>query len=689
MRERLLSILLRPYALALLPTVVMVIVLPDFFQAYRLAVNFKKSLGPLEDIVNLRDLDHDGTVEVIRFGHSNIYDASINVYRTNLIPIDQWNLSGKRCYFNQTISYWDENGNGSDDIFVFTNDGGDIYLSAIDLLLPNKKLFTKRVFSGYVDSLDNDIMPSTILFEDLNNDGSDELIFGLNAGFSAYPRNLFIWDRVIDTLYQSPYYCNRIVPSYVSDLDNDGKKEIYCNFGSSGNATPTIDMNCSDYHVYFTLFDQFAQPTWPLEEYTTSFRGVVPLQLGKEPHEKMAILSPAPDNHTDQHMVRLYNSQKELDTTHYFSTAFLGSPFDYFANQVFLIKRNPNKVFELSQEGRIDELNPLVSFTYIQCAQLDDDIESEWISVNESIDEVTVSQDDFSTPCTIKIDKVHDNRKIIGSYRDGNGKAHIYIQRQDMVYDLLYTKNPYALLRYPFYGGIYLGFMGFFWLLLKGFQYQQYKQEKLSREIAGLQMKAIKNQVDPHFVFNAMNTISSMLLSDDKEQADRFITKFSRFMRLTLSSSDRITTTLEEELSYVKNFLQLQQIRYQQSFTYSFAINADIDTRMVIPKHILFTSVENAVKHGLYHKNGQGHIEVSATRHNNYIWLIVEDNGVGEAAKELNHPYSTGRGLQIMQSIINLYHKLHGRKITLEQIPLRDDKNHPIGMRVLIKLHTG
>ena len=102
-----------------------------------------------------------------------------------------------------------------------------------------------------------------------------------------------------------------------------------------------------------------------------------------------------------------------------------------------------------------------------------------------------------------------------------------------------------------------------------------------------MQLKTIKNQVDPHFVFNAINTISEMTLMDNKLEADKFITRFSGFMRETLNHSDKIVTSLKEEIDYTENFIKLQQIRYNYSFDLEINIDKTINQDTKVPKHVL------------------------------------------------------------------------------------------------------
>jgi LytS/YehU family sensor histidine kinase len=199
------------------------------------------------------------------------------------------------------------------------------------------------------------------------------------------------------------------------------------------------------------------------------------------------------------------------------------------------------------------------------------------------------------------------------------------------------------------------------WLIQKGQNLRNAKQRAIETEIAELQLKTIKNQVDPHFVFNAINTISEMTLMDNKLEADRFISRFSGFMRDTLQHSDKIATTLIDELDYVENFINLQRLRFNNAFDYTISIDKAVNKEFLVPKHVVFTFVENAIKHSLAFSK-KGILTIKAKKTNQNLILVIEDNGLGLNPK-LPKGVGTGNGLKIMDKLFKLYAKLYKRKI--------------------------
>ncbi len=177
-----------------------------------------------------------------------------------------------------------------------------------------------------------------------------------------------------------------------------------------------------------------------------------------------------------------------------------------------------------------------------------------------------------------------------------------------------------------------------------------------------------------------------MMLSEDKLEADRFICKFSELMRKTLHHSDKITYTLKDEIEYIENFIQLQKIRYCNRFDYLIDINANVKENMLVPKHFLYTYVENSIKHGLSKKNRDGLLKIYAYSKKNSTLFTIEDNGSGINKSEVMKPNSTGNGLVIMQHIFNLYSRITGKKISHSITDILDNESKKCGVKVEIIL---
>ena len=161
-------------------------------------------------------------------------------------------------------------------------------------------------------------------------------------------------------------------------------------------------------------------------------------------------------------------------------------------------------------------------------------------------------------------------------------------------------------------------------------------EEKKKNELAHLQLKSLKAQMNPHFMFNAMNSIQNLVLKGDKNGAYDYLTKFASLIRENLNMSEKSFVSFEEELSLLEKYLELEKLRFRDNFQY---IIKGIDTidDIKIPSMIIQPFVENAIKHGLLHKKeGIRKIELEFIQEEVFKCVIV-DNGVGmEVSKKIN-----------------------------------------------------
>jgi signal transduction histidine kinase len=150
---------------------------------------------------------------------------------------------------------------------------------------------------------------------------------------------------------------------------------------------------------------------------------------------------------------------------------------------------------------------------------------------------------------------------------------------------------------------------------------------QLATQLAQAQLQALKMQIHPHFLFNTLNSIAA-LLHKDVEAADRMIARLGDFLRLTLKRSDAQTVDFEQELEFLKCYLDIEHIRFQDRLV----VEMDIDPQtleVMVPNLILQPIVENAVRHGVARQTDSGHITIRARQLSNRLIMQVEDNGPG------------------------------------------------------------
>lgn len=179
----------------------------------------------------------------------------------------------------------------------------------------------------------------------------------------------------------------------------------------------------------------------------------------------------------------------------------------------------------------------------------------------------------------------------------------------------------------------------------------------LQVEKSRLNMTILQSQMNPHFIFNSLNSINRYILKNDRDEASYFLSRFSRLMRLILDNSVETSIKLSEELTSVQLYLELESLRFNGSFTFQINIEEGLDTHgIIVPPLILQPFVENSVKHGFVNRSGSERLVISVSRYGSQTLISIEDNGIG-------------RNASVDQSWrLNPGHKSRGLKITTDRI---------------------
>ena len=172
---------------------------------------------------------------------------------------------------------------------------------------------------------------------------------------------------------------------------------------------------------------------------------------------------------------------------------------------------------------------------------------------------------------------------------------------------------------------------------------QQLRKQKeeldfISKKLAELQLSALRSQMNPHFIFNALNSIKKFVLSNDAENADEYLGKFSKLMRSILNTTREVSITIEKEIEMLTLYLELEKLRFGEKMNYSIYVDPELPHDSVfIPTMIVQPFIENAMLHGILHKEHSGEIQVWFIDHESYVEINVKDNGIGrKASTELN-----------------------------------------------------
>ncbi|MCP4155338.1 MAG: hypothetical protein GY757_46865 [bacterium] len=223
---------------------------------------------------------------------------------------------------------------------------------------------------------------------------------------------------------------------------------------------------------------------------------------------------------------------------------------------------------------------------------------------------------------------------------------------------------------------IYIGlvsFLHFFYFFIR-YRERELNTSKLETQMIQVQLQNLKTQLHPHFLFNALNTISGYV-KKDPDIAIKMTARLSDLLRLSLDTSPHLEIPLEEELKIVKNYLEIEKLRFADRLSVTFEINGDTRDALV-PAMLLQPLAENSVRHGLSRKIEKGTIIISARQQNGKLELVVEDDGPG--MKENQEKHSSGIGLKNIRERLNI---LYEDKAVME---IDNKENH--GFKVKITL---
>jgi LytS/YehU family sensor histidine kinase len=160
---------------------------------------------------------------------------------------------------------------------------------------------------------------------------------------------------------------------------------------------------------------------------------------------------------------------------------------------------------------------------------------------------------------------------------------------------------------------------------------KEIEKRKLQSQIFETEIRAVKAQMNPHFIFNSLNSIQQFILNNDNDNAYKYLVKFSKLVRKLLESSTAENIMLEEEIDILKRYLEIESLRFEDAFDYEVKVDERLNPAIIkIPHMLIQPFVENAIWHGLLHKHGDKKLSVSFSYlDKNRLSCIVDDNGVG------------------------------------------------------------
>ena len=540
--------------------------------------------------------------------------------------IEQYNILSEDPGQTQPF-FGDYDHDGIREIYIRSKKEGSIYLQQI---LPYEEQPNDLPQAIYLDSMvcsegNPYAFMSKPIFEDVDGDGFDEIYFTLVGQYKThYPRKIYTVDlKTRSKLYESEAFgsMSEIIRFY--DLDQDGVNEIIGTSAASANNDSATMYPYSDWDARYMSFDL-----------SLNIIGT-PLKFEKE----FSRFHP---------MNQIADIQNELTGIYYHGGRYPFKPY----------------VFQTRSHGQIDRMIEIPHMDYYGGWQI--------LNLRNGLDSVQVVashkgyvhfyRDSFQLKKTLSFGKDisinteplmqwnYPSRDIVGIDLLAEEKVAFYTNSGNLItkhgfndlFDHIprigftnyyqqgsyFAIRPGLLLYFSFYrnpwyilqwGIIPISFLILFFVqyLIVFIQHRQQKaKNKLMQDMRKLELVGIKNQLDPHFTFNSLNVLSYLSEIRDHDGVQKFTDHFSKLFRRQLEMSDKPSVKLYNELSFVRHFIELQKLRFDIPINYDEEVDSSVDMNLRVPKMMIHTHVENAIKHGLVPTRKGGTIRVSIHTNN-------------------------------------------------------------------------
>jgi hypothetical protein len=640
------------------------------------------------------DLASDGKARRYRIANMPDTTASLMVWDTPEVVRDQWNFQGSfstGLFRNITC---DHDHDGNMEICAITVDNNRIYLNIIEPFDNPSTLALNRlvdtIWTRYPNAQPSVHDAKSI---DLNHDGTDELVFSFSPLYARQPRKVYAYDIKADSLWSSPLAGSSLTTLIPLDLDGDGKTEIIGNCDAPVNYTDEV-IALQDSSSWFIVLDeqlnykipprkmgpafsQTAPVPYPAADgvhwfvYTGGFQNGAIIKGWYRILPDYSLRAEAlPVKSEIVHLLGFYRptySEKGLMIRHGHNTFIINEFGEEVIGPELPGRLSVIEIYNISAGIRefeycffVDGRTPIISFYSLHGKLLGSIREVDYL--------------DFISLCWTGIE---------------NDRHQLILTGKKVTHWIEVRENPMLYLQYL----IWIGMIGVFYAFIELIKFSQtqelLRKEKQRKELLELQLRSLKNQLDPHFTFNALNGLSYLVISGDSARVNRFITHFSRLLRNHLYTSDKALIRLGSELEFLQNYMELQKMRFDDLIVLELYVDPDVDTNIMVPKMLLQTHVENAVKHGLRPKFNDprekvGLVKVTIYPERESTVILIEDNGVGRGNGPLNREDSTGKGLVVLDQIITAVRQLYKLKITQEFEDLKDQDGNATGTRVRI-----
>jgi len=662
-------------------------------EQYKHSVNLISSKladkAPLNTIQTYVDLDNDGYAEEISHFSTAINSCAIKISTKNNILLGQWNFNGTCTPETSELMIFDFDNNGIEDVFTIYNRSDSVFIGGLNPEIDSYNLFEDVFLDRIFFNRDTIHFSTYMQSHDMDNDGYKDVVIALSAGYSEQPRRFIIWNPISNTVKRSESTGIFIGRFSIADIDNDGTSEIIPMLGSYENISESSGIPYNDWYKWFTIYNHELKPEFE------------PINLGKG----NGITSPYLFWQEGRPTLLIMDFNKKAEQRYRFHLYDWNSreltPWIPDVNLIGELKflefqtSRGRRLLIVDQDGYINVLN-LAELKFdknihtdckmqrVKVMNINNDSLPELIFSNDK-NQICIYSNNFEDHSHIQLPEGHKNLYFSYKHVDST-QRHLIVQEGHNISEYTYEPHPgYQYLVFLIYFSVYLGYVLTIWVIMFGqsrYLKRRYLQEKL---IAELKLKSIRNQMDPHFTFNAVNAIASAIFKEDKQNAYSYFSKFSKLIRSTMLYSDRMTRVLDEELDFTLKYLEIEKFRFREKFEYEVKVDDGVNLNMEVPRMIIQAFAESSINNGLMHRIESGLLLIKVYDGVDHLIIEFIDNGVGiERSKELNKDKAF-KSAQVMEEFISIFNEFNKSKIQCKMYDVMVD-GEVSGTRVDVKI---
>lgn len=664
--------------------------LPPMFEKFEVK---ELSREPLRQSIRSKnvfysDLKGNGNELLIQAGEVDFYDEP----RT-IIEVSQGSpgilLKGKMNRKERNYLYFnDMNKDGFQEILAFSFVGDSLFLNICAPYTPESKRFNSKPESIFVPFTYNQqkFNFSSVLngiFYDLDKDGYNEFLFSVIYHGVGRPGQLFVYDRQENKIKESKITSGGNTELTIADIDNDNEAEIFSSLFGEGELSDYLfgDGYAHLKHYNANLEIQSESVRFPKGNVTS----VLMESNGINYHFSLWY------NNSDRGNYKLYKSNQDgelLDSCSFVTDehsvkAWLGR--SETGDLLISVSNGEVKVFSQELEYKktivVKSHQKFIYFDNRWVYDINEDGIYDYLCVDFDNKECFILSDSFQEKIVFG-----QGLKMMPQINFKIGKGRFYGFDDEYAYTYLFRRNPFRLLQIPVFAGIYFFIILVTFVIRKTQEAALKEKYELREKVKELQYRALKNQLDPHFIFNTFNTIASAIQQGKNDEAYDLMVRFSKLVRMHLEETGSIFTTLQNEIKFVTDYLSIQKVRFKTLFNYTIKMDKSVNQYIEIPRLLVQVHVENALKHGLRPAKKQGSLIINVFQNQDNVVIEIEDDGIGrEKSKELNNG-GMQIGIRTIEQALNFYNKNTTQNITQQIVDLFDANNNPTGTKVILKI---